>query len=375
MFAGGMSMPILPLYAAELTTSLLMIGLVVSGYFIVRLFFELPIGMASDVVGRRKPMVAGVAVATLGALVCAVASDIIQLILGRALWGLGTAAFYCIATALLADLFPRERRGRMVGIFQATEFLGSVLGASFGGYVASVMGYRGLFLVCTVISLASVIATVFIPGMGLRPVVGDWRAMFRLSSPNYRYLMNPTVILVSIITLTVTLRESGPVSTIVPLYANFTLGMSVAEIGIIMAARSVGQSVGTVSGGWMADKVGKHQTLILTFALGALSMYLFTVTGLLSAWIGLMILTGVSFGAVYCVVPTMIVEAVPESARGLAIGAYRTFLDLGGLVGPITASLIAGLFDSKAVFYAGVILMLLGTLVTIASTRYRSKIS
>jgi MFS family permease len=375
MFAGGMSMPILPLYAAELTTSLLMIGLVVSGYFIVRLFFELPIGLASDVVGRRKPMVAGVAVATLGALVCTVASDIIQLILGRALWGLGTAAFYCIATALLADLFPRERRGRMVGVFQATEFLGSVLGASFGGYVASVMGYRGLFLVCTVISFVSLVATVFIPAMGLRAVTGDWRAMLRLSSPNFRYLVNPTVVLVSIMTLTVTLRESGPVSTIVPLYAKFTLGMSVAEIGIIMAARSVGQSVGTVSGGWMADKVGKHQALILTFVLGALSMYLYTVTSLLSAWIGLMVLTGVSFGAVYCVVPTMIVEAVPESARGLAIGAYRTFLDLGGLIGPIMASLIAGLFDYEAVFYAGVILMLLGTLVTIASSRYRSKVS
>jgi MFS family permease len=311
-------------------------------------------------------MVIGLAVATLGALVCAVASDILQLILGRALWGLGTAAFYCIATALLADLFPRERRGRMVGIFQATEFLGSVLGASFGGYVASTMGYRGLFFVCTAISSASLAATIFMPVMDLRPIVRDWRTIFRLSSFNYRSLMNSTVVLACIVTLAVTLRESGPVSTIIPLYAKFTLGMSVAEIGITVAARSVGQSLGTVSGGWMADKVGKRQALILTFVLGALSMYLFTLTGLFSAWIGLMVLTGVSFGAVYCVVPTMIVEAVPESARGLGIGAYRTFLDVGGLAGPIMASLIAESLDNKAVFYAGALLMLFNVVVTIA---------
>jgi len=371
MFAGGMSMPVLPLYAAELTTSLLMIGLVVSGYFIVRMFFELPFGFVSDVVGRRKPMVIGLIVATLGAFACTMALDILHLILGRALWGLGTAAFYCTATALLADLFPTRQRGRMVGIFQATEFLGSVLGASFGGYVASVMGYRGLFMVCTVISLVSLVATALIPTMGLRPLVSDWRAIFRLSSANYRSLINPTVMLVSLITLTVTLRDSGPVSTIVPLYAKFTLGMSIAEIGILMAARSVGQSVGTVSGGWMADRFGRRQVLILTFLLGALSMYLFTTTGLLSAWIVLMVLTGVTFGAVYCVVPTMIVDAVPESARGLAIGAYRTFLDVGGLVGPIMAALIAGSFDSIAVFYAGVILMLFNVFV-VAALRSRT---
>jgi MFS family permease len=62
----------------------------------------------------------------------------------------------------------------------------------------------------------------------------------------------------------------------------------------------------------------------------------------------------------------MIVEAVPESARGLGIGAYRTFLDVGGLAGPIMASLIAESLDNKAVFYAGALLMLFNVVVTIA---------
>ena len=56
VFGFGVVQPFLPLYARELGASETVVGLVVSSYFITRLFIELPSGMISDRVGRRIPL-------------------------------------------------------------------------------------------------------------------------------------------------------------------------------------------------------------------------------------------------------------------------------------------------------------------------------
>jgi MFS family permease len=51
-----------------------------------------------------------------------------------------------------------------------------------------------------------------------------------------------------------------------------------------------------------------------------------------------MFLQGVFWGIVYSVIPAFIADAVPDQVRGTGIGTYRTFMDMGGLVGPIIMS-------------------------------------
>ena len=51
-----------------------------------------------------------------------------------------------------------------------------------------------------------------------------------------------------------------------------------------------------------------------------------------------MLLKGIFWGIVYSVIPAFIADAVPDQLRGTGIGTYRTFMDMGGLVGPIIMS-------------------------------------
>lgn len=85
MFVMGISTPIIPLYTSELTTSLILIGFVVSGYFAVRMFFEIPFGTLSDRIGPRKPLIIGRVLAISGIILLFLATDPYQLIVARVL--------------------------------------------------------------------------------------------------------------------------------------------------------------------------------------------------------------------------------------------------------------------------------------------------
>jgi MFS family permease len=154
MFLVGISSPIIPLYAKQFTSDLILVGLTVSGYFAVRMLFEIPFGSLSDRMGPRKPLMIGRVLSIGGVVLSFLASDPVHLILARALWGIGDAAFFCISTAYIASVFPSQSRGKALGAFVSVETIGSFLGQSFAGFAALALGYRGIFLASIPLSLA-----------------------------------------------------------------------------------------------------------------------------------------------------------------------------------------------------------------------------
>jgi len=75
-----------------------------------------------------------------------------------------------------------------------------------------------------------------------------------------------------------------------------------------------------------------------------------------------MLFKGVFWGIVYSVIPAFIADAVPGEVQGKAIGTFRTFLDLGGLLGPIIMTNLVGFFGAPAgyiySFYFGDLILL-----------------
>ena len=110
MLGMSLSGSFLPLLAEDLDPSGVLVGLVVSAWFLSRIFIEVPAGIVSDRVGRRKLFIIGVGLSVLGSFLCAQARTIHLLILGRGVWGLGTAFFFMNSTALIIDLFDSKAR-------------------------------------------------------------------------------------------------------------------------------------------------------------------------------------------------------------------------------------------------------------------------
>ncbi|MFQ6077055.1 MAG: MFS transporter [Candidatus Bathyarchaeia archaeon] len=374
MLSGGMSFPIFAKYVEiEFTAPILLIGVAVSGYFIIRMFAELPFGAISDRLGPRKPLLIGRILAIVGAFITWSATDVYQLVIARALWGVGDASFFCISTAYVAKLFSVRGRGRALGAFQSVEMIGSFLGQSIGGLIATPLGIRNIFLVNACMGFITLTLTGMLGSQEDSPTHAQSTGGILPSRKMLGSAINVTVAIACAMNFLLFFRNMGIMSTIAPIYLTGELGISLAEYGFLMAISTAGGAFGTVSGGWLSDKFERWKILTFGFILGAAATYMFSVADTFTSLLTLMVLNGYSWGAIYSVTPALVADSVPESLRGMAIGAYRSFLDLGGLVGPVVMGFIVELAGKPQgfvmAFYVGAAIMLLNLPLTALLTR------
>ncbi len=119
---------------------------VVSAYLIASTVV-LPIGgKLADVYGRKRLLIIGMLGFVVASLLCGLAQSMTQLILFRALKGIGAGVMQAAATTTISDLYPPARRGRAIGFIASTSVLASLVGPVLGGYLADGPGWRYVFL-------------------------------------------------------------------------------------------------------------------------------------------------------------------------------------------------------------------------------------
>ena len=111
------------------------------------------IGRIADLRGRVPVLVAALMVFALGSLVTALSYDLTTLVVGRFLQGIGGGGLIPATLALVADLYPAERRGVPLGIVSAVQEVGSVLGPLYGAVILAVSDWRVIFAVNLVVGL------------------------------------------------------------------------------------------------------------------------------------------------------------------------------------------------------------------------------
>ena len=108
----------------------------------------LPIyGKLSDTFGRKPILLVGVALFLTGSALCGIAPTALQLILYRAVQGLGAASLFTTAFAVIADLFPPAERGRYTGLISGVWGIASVIGPLVGGFITDNFGWHWAFFV------------------------------------------------------------------------------------------------------------------------------------------------------------------------------------------------------------------------------------
>jgi len=108
----------------------------------------LPIfGKLSDLYGRRKFFVLGLAIFMGGSILSGASQNITQLIVFRAIQGIGSGAFFPIALAIVGVIFPPAQRGRVNGIFASIFGISAVIGPSAGSYIVEAVNWRWIFYI------------------------------------------------------------------------------------------------------------------------------------------------------------------------------------------------------------------------------------
>ncbi|MBF4767425.1 MFS transporter [Nocardioides agariphilus] len=148
---------------------------IVSGFLLGYVAMLPLIGRIADLRGRVPVLVAALVVFAAGSLLTALAYDMPTMVLGRFLQGVGGGGLVPATLALVADLYPVERRGIPLGVVSAVQEIGSVLGPLFGAVVLSVADWRFIFAVNLLVGLVLALAIRRLAGP-TEPATGrfDW---------------------------------------------------------------------------------------------------------------------------------------------------------------------------------------------------------
>ncbi|PDT51126.1 MULTISPECIES: MFS transporter [Sinorhizobium] len=130
---------------------------VVLAYLLVITTLIISVGRFGDIVGRRKLLLAGIALFTIASGLCGAAPHLSWLVAARALQGLGAAAMMALALALVGEVVPKERIGSAMGLLGTMSAIGTALGPSLGGALIAGFGWRAIFLVTVPIGLLALL--------------------------------------------------------------------------------------------------------------------------------------------------------------------------------------------------------------------------
>lgn len=131
---------------------------IVSGFLLGYVAMLPLIGRIADLRGRVPVLVASLLVFALGSVITALAYDLPSMVVGRFLQGVGGGGLVPATLALVADIFPVQRRGVPLGIVSGVQELGSVLGPLFGAAVLVFAPWQVIFAINVVVGLVLAVA-------------------------------------------------------------------------------------------------------------------------------------------------------------------------------------------------------------------------
>jgi predicted MFS family arabinose efflux permease len=375
---------VLPLVQQDLRLSDTALGWLASAFMILYLTGSIPLGVIGDRVARHRLIAVGVGIWGAATFLSGVARSYGQLFGTRALVGIGEASYGPTASAMVSDLFPRERRGLVNALFNAAIPLGGAIGVILGGLVGSRYGWRAAFLL---VGLPSLALTALAWHLGDPPrgaqdapsVRGRRRGADGFVDGVVGLLRTPTFVMVCAVGMLVAF-VIGAFNHWLPLYLHrvkqFTVPEASSWFGVLSAAGGV---LGVVSGGFIGDALARRTPAghLLTIAGGFL---LAAPAGIIMmlAQDRTILLPALFFAVAFLVVYVGSVNAVIHNVvdpglRATAVAIFVFVINVGGAaLSPAVVGLISDRRNSLQaamlmlpvlVFFAGLIALAAATLV------------
>ena len=137
--------PVLPALRHEFGATTRDSSWLITAYVLANLVGTPLLGRLSDRKGRRAIYLLSMGIFALGSLGVVMAPSLSALIAARALQGFGSGGIFPVASAVIGDIFPRDKRGRALGLLGATFGLAFLVGPPIGGMVLAFAGWRWIF--------------------------------------------------------------------------------------------------------------------------------------------------------------------------------------------------------------------------------------
>ena len=304
--------------------------------------FVVVAGRVGDLVGRKRLLLAGIAVFTLASIACGAASSLPLLIAARAVQGLGAAAMMALAMAMVGDAIPRERFGRAMGVMGSMSAVGTALGPSVGGLLLGTLGWRSMFIAMVPMGLIAF-------AVSARFLKSDHREAMRARSPLV------SIALLRDRLLAVGFSSSALVSTVImstlvvgPFYLSRALGLEAAAAGLVIAIGPVVAAFAAIPAGRLVDRYGARRTTIIglaSVASGCVALATLPLSfGIAGYVLSIIIVTG-GYALFQTANNSSVMTDVSPESRGVVSGLLNLSRNLGLVTG---AAVMGAVFASGA---------------------------
>ena len=355
------------------------------------------LGKVGDVIGRRKTLLLGIGVFTLGNILSALAGSLVFMMAARFIVGIGTAAMGPVILAYIATEFPRDKVAKGFSLYMLLSSASVIIGPTIGGLIVSAYGWRTMLWVCAALCAAifagcaltsrnqasvkkplqnfdvsgAVLILIFfslllcVPSFGqnfgwtstpflivlvlaVSSLIGLVLAERKSPHPILQgSFMGRSAFILSVLALFLTqgLMQANMTNTIV--FVNYTQPQNAAISGYAISVMYVGMSLGAVILGPLADKFAPKRVLIGSFLLtgfGCGILLLFTETAsvlLLMAALGVL---GFGLGGNGTIFMKVVLSGVTPQQAGAGTGTYGLFRDLAA---PFGVAVFVPLFTNR----------------------------
>ncbi len=365
-FGFGIIQPILPIFAADLKASGLMLGLIFSAISVSKLFFNPLFGWLSDRKGRKIFISSGLFLYTFVALSYTLIETPVQMIFVRLAAGVTFAMVMPIVTAYLGGLSKPGEESYNMAMLNLSVGLGMALGPIIGGILADKINMHAAFYGQAILLFISfVITLVLFPNKQ-----SEQKAIPAPKLPLSKIFSSNVMIGIAI-SVCMNAMILSSLFVFIPLLSK-NMKLSNTQIGILLATVMIVSGLLQLPFGKLAGKYNKINFIISGSLIGAVTVGLLPVCHNFPALLGVSLFVAIGFALSGPALSGLLIEKSRATGLGASIGTISAFQEAGLITGPILSGLIMDKIDLNSVFYIMAGFSVLATLIFFLFTKIKS---
>jgi MFS transporter, ACDE family, multidrug resistance protein len=334
----GVVSPVLPAFARTFGVSMGAVTFSITIFSVMRLCFAPPTGLLVQRLGEQWVYLSGLLIVSVSTGVCAFIHSYWQLLLFRAIGGVGSTMFFISALGLMIRISPPDARGRVAGLFATSFLVGAAAGPLVGSLTAG-LGLRAPFLIYGV----AVLITTIVVFYALRRSTLGSPAEHTAPAVTVRSALRHRAYRASLLSNFATgWAVFGLRMAVVPLFISDVLGRGPRMTGLALGLFAFGNLVVALPSGHLSDRIGRRTLLIGGFFGCSAATVLLGASSLVPVFLVAAFLGGAASGISASPQQAAIADILGSSARtGTAVSTFQMMVDLGAIVGSMAITEIA----------------------------------